>query len=332
MADPRTANAGAMHGSSSEGPINKQQHRAPFASASPLSGDYDEVFTGHERGTPIRLMATMTGLVTARRDEPLTTALARAHPDGFDFLPVTAGQHGPIVGLLRTTDTAADYAANVGDAMDPLSGANLIGADAPLLRFVCDADTIPCRLVLDGASISGIVTLSDLQRLPVRTAVFGLFIHLEMFLTQTLRDLRVGGIDPISSLPLGKRGRARKRWEGAQSQGMQRDQLGVLMFSEKRILAVDHAAFANVRDRLEQDLAFVEQHLRNPTAHGNEFALTRASARDAADAARRLREWTVWFRDWRRIGIDAAAPPAPYLTDRTTAWRAETNDSLRRCQ
>ena len=95
----------------------------------------------------------------------------------------------------------------------------------------------------------------------MRTAVFGLFIHLEMFLTQTLRDLLVGGTDPISSLPEGMRGRATKRWQNVQSQGMQRDQLGVLMFAEKRTLAVGHTAFATVRDRLEQDFSFIEQRL-----------------------------------------------------------------------
>ena len=42
-------------------------------------------------------------------------------------------------------------------------------------------------LVLDRSEIRGLVTLSDLQRLPVRTALFGLFIHLELALTEVLR-------------------------------------------------------------------------------------------------------------------------------------------------
>jgi hypothetical protein len=43
------------------------------------------------------------------------------------------------------------------------------------------------------------VTLSDLQRLPVRTFLFGLFIHLELLLTQELKR-RVGPNGAIRSV------------------------------------------------------------------------------------------------------------------------------------
>ncbi len=56
--------------------------------------------------------------------------------------------------------------------MEPLSDANLISADAGILTFVMSADQAHCRLVVDGDRIDAIVTLSDLQKLSVRPAVF----------------------------------------------------------------------------------------------------------------------------------------------------------------
>jgi hypothetical protein len=264
-------------------------------------------------------MATMASLVTAEASEPVADALRRAQPFGFDYLPVTTQQGGAIVGLLEVVRAArADHGAPVSALMDPLSASNLIGADAPLLSFVCAAHQHPCRLVLDGTAISGIVTLSDLPRLPVRTAIFGLFIHLEMFLTQMLRDLRVGGDDPIAALREGSRGRARKRWERRERQRTQRDQFDVMLFAEKRALAVDHGALETVRDRLELDLKLIEE-LRNPIAHGNDFAVTREEARRTAATVWLLREWTIWFRDWRGRGLTSPPPPPPSRPEALTA-------------
>lgn len=231
--------------------------------------------------------------------------LERAEPRGFDFLPVRDRQSGSIIGLLHTQSIKA-LGLSVGEAMEPLSGAILIGADAPLLHFVCEADRTPCRLVLDDASISGIVTLSDIQRLPVRTALFSLFIHLEMMLTRTLRELDPH-LDPIERLPEKARKRALRWWNRASNDRIQRDQWSVLEFADKRDLAVAHPAFAEAKDRLYADFTFIQVNLRNPIAHANEWALTREEACNVAVAARLLRDWTIWFREWRR-GQGPAVP------------------------
>ena len=62
----------------------------------------------------------------------------------------------------------------VSDVMRPLSEGNLLGADASILTFIRYADHQKCRLIVSGHEISGLVCLSDLQRLPVRAALFGL--------------------------------------------------------------------------------------------------------------------------------------------------------------
>ena len=41
-----------------------------------------------------------------------------------------------------------------------------------LLDFVRTADEHSCRLVVDGGRVTGLVSLSDIQKLPVRAALF----------------------------------------------------------------------------------------------------------------------------------------------------------------
>src|SRR5690606_17559730 len=60
-------------------------------------------------------------------------------------------------------------------------------ADEPLTTYIHLAPESPYRLVVDGAEINGIITRSDLQKLPVRLYVFTHVTHLET----VMRDLIV---------------------------------------------------------------------------------------------------------------------------------------------
>jgi hypothetical protein len=73
--------------------------------------------------------------------------------------------------------TASVSEEPVSARMSRLSDENLIGADASILTFVRNADRQKCRLVLSGLEISGLVSLSDLQRLPVWAACLGFMLQ-----------------------------------------------------------------------------------------------------------------------------------------------------------
>lgn len=95
-----------------------------------------------------------------------------------------------MIGLFCRGASRSSGPATVRQVMQPLDGAaNLISADAPLIDPVVTAATCPCRLVPDGTEIRGLVTRSDFQRLPVRSILFGLFIHLEFLLTHVLKSV-----------------------------------------------------------------------------------------------------------------------------------------------
>ena len=66
-----------------------------------------------------------------------------------------------------------------GEGERPLSESTLMSADAPLLDFLCTADTHLFRLLVSGDRIVGLVTPSDMQRLPVYPVLFGLVVGVE---------------------------------------------------------------------------------------------------------------------------------------------------------
>ena len=89
--------------------------------------------------------------------------------------------------------------------MRPLSEENLLGADASILAFVRDADHQKCRLIVSGHEISGLVSLSDLQRLPVCAALFGLITYLEIAMTGVIRQEFTGTDGWLNRIAEGRR-------------------------------------------------------------------------------------------------------------------------------
>lgn len=158
-----------------------------------LDADADALLGSVEQGLSVLLIATPRDrLVTCDVAEDLRTVVTRNEVQRFDFLPVVrAGDGGPqICGLVQMTpflDGRLEPERSVRDRMEPLSEENLIGADAGILTFVRDADVRPCRLIVAGTEIVGLVSLSDLQRLPVRPVLFMLITHLELLMAEVIR-------------------------------------------------------------------------------------------------------------------------------------------------
>lgn len=73
--------------------------------------------------------------------------------------------------------------------MLPLSDRMLVAANMPMLDFIPLLGENPFWLVVFGSRIDGIVTRSDLLKLPVRICVFTLVTHLELVMMNRIRTL-----------------------------------------------------------------------------------------------------------------------------------------------
>jgi len=70
----------------------------------------------------------------------------------------------------------------------PLDDSVLVAADNPLSQFIRTIHQQPYRLVVDGTAIRGIVTWSDLLKLPVTVLAFSLVAQLELAMNSRIKE------------------------------------------------------------------------------------------------------------------------------------------------
>ena len=239
-----------------------------FLIASPRDGDKDHL-----------------GVRVCRPDDSLTQVTGDNTKPAFDYLPVEEVSRGDIVGLLDANNFAnaakGDERALVRDHMCPLSEADLIGADATIFDFICRARPKPL-LVVAGGRIQGLVAWSDLQKLPVRAAVFALVTGFELTMYEAIKAVFPSG-DGWQGLLGGKRLRKAKDMYAKRS-GNNSD-VELLLCTEfcdkrtilKKLLCFDPqakktGAMPMSNRQFESDMKRIEK-LRNRVAHASTYAM-----------------------------------------------------------
>ena len=164
-----------------------------------------EVFEALHSGLKVELIATpRDNLSTCRPNEQLLAVLRR-NLELYDFIPVVTDDTGGnehIIGLFH----AANYIDHkdsddlIQDNFDFLSEEFIIGADASILDFIKDADAKPCRLVVSGGHFIGLVSLADLQQLPVRAVLFALITGLEITMMEAIERTYKNELDWMNAL------------------------------------------------------------------------------------------------------------------------------------
>jgi hypothetical protein len=131
----------------------------------------------------VRLIGTFApDLVWAPDEADAAAWLAENNPD-FDQFPVRQGD--ATVGILLRE--SGHTGKTVYDAMQPLREGLIVSADMPIADLIPQLRESHYRLILGGGRIDGLVTQSDLLKLPVRMLLFGLISHLELCLCALVR-------------------------------------------------------------------------------------------------------------------------------------------------
>lgn len=240
-----------------------------------------------EFGVSVSAIATFN-LKTCGIDDDVTEILS--HPDFqcFDAIPVS--QQGQIAGLLhRAQSKHAQHPmippALVKDCMEFLNESMLISAEASLLSYLAAADTSPCCLVLQGRKITGIVTISDLQKLPVRPVLFTLVTTVELLLAQWLRCHCSSDQDWINLLTEQRRQKIEAQWNKLQQGNLAIDRITAAEFCDKRDACLKLGAFPQPTKPVKSQLERIEQ-LRNSVAHAGNYAINLENAQKVAQTVR----------------------------------------------
>jgi hypothetical protein len=167
-----------------------------------------------------------------------------------------------------------------------LSEENLIGADASILDFVLDADQRPCRLVISGAKIVGLVSLSDLQKLPVRAALFAMITGFEMTMAAFIRQRHPDDDDWLKYLAETRQRKLQVELTKAKADDNYVDMLLFTEFCDKREI-VKLQFPEDRRETLGKVLLDIEK-LRDRVAHANEYASSPNQAKTLCEVVREL--------------------------------------------
>lgn len=130
------------------------------------------------------IMTPREDFVCCAADEPAQGVMKRV-PEVFDAVPVVGSNDptdtsAPILGLLhRDRIPFRNRTISAADCADTTALAQAHSSDRNLLAYIHGLSGHPVEFVSTGSEIVGLVTPYDLERLPVRTALFVQIIDVE---------------------------------------------------------------------------------------------------------------------------------------------------------
>lgn len=246
-----------------------------------------DTFETLHRGLTVGLISTpRDDLKTCSLDDSIADVVMHA-TENYDYLPVTAEEGGRIVGLFHAVDFADKSEGRVREHCRPQSEEHLIGADASILDFIGQADCRPCRLVVSGTGIVGLVTLSDLQKLPVRAALFALVTGLEISMSEAIKRSFRTPREWLPFLSQGRQQRIQQEIHRSEDGDGFVDDLLFTQFCDKAKILTKLPCFSSAKRELRVRLKEIED-LRDKLAHANDYAATPAAARRVCTIVRDL--------------------------------------------
>ena len=257
----------------------------------------DDVLALFQAELPIRLIATSRSEFATCDISEMLGPFVESRNDDFDFYPVTDA--GRIVGILEAsslTPTERVGGFRIADKMKRLSEDNLIGHDASILDFIRQMEERPCCLVIRGSEITGIVTTSDVQRLPVRAVLFAMVTRLEMAMTQVIRDKRLSDEDLLSRLSPERKKKLLDEIKQTRRDDRFVDLLLFMQFSDKQTIIKKLSLLPPKvpKTKFDRQLNRIRE-LRDALAHANEFASTRQSAEVLCRTVLIIDQWLEYF-------------------------------------
>ena len=198
----------------------------------------------------------------------------------FDYLPVEDAD-GHLIGLLSNRGNSDarlhDDDSRVIEHMDPLSEADLIGAGTPLVALIGRIREKPF-LVVSAQEITGMVAWSDLQKLPVRAALFALVTGFELTMYETIKRHFGKREDWTERLDEGRLRMAEDKYREQCNRGSDVDLLLCTQFCDKRNILIESFDiksfnFGIGKNKLKRKFKAIEW-VRNNLAHASNYAMS----------------------------------------------------------
>jgi hypothetical protein len=225
----------------------------------PLDTPAADFLTALRTSMPVSLVATPRASLQCRPRAAGRAAERDPELADFDQVPLTG--HGERIEAVFVR----------GEGVAELHEGLFMAADAPLLSFLETADLQRFRFLVEDGQVSGLVTISDLQRLPVYSVLFGLVVATEMLLMDWIRKACREDPDAwLKHLHEKQRGTIESYWKRAQEKNLTLDRLSCASLGHELTAACGLGLFTSAGER-HQQLKGIEQ-LRNLVCHAMELA------------------------------------------------------------
>jgi hypothetical protein len=225
----------------------------------------EDIFNGAmqalEAGFRVLHIATFDLRICAASDD---TEQTLNNPELADFDHIPVQQDSKIVGVLDRQRVAGT--GPVERNMRQIDPSCLVSAQAPLRSFIPYVAQSHYWLVVGVAGIKGIVTRSDLLKLPVRLHAFTMVTHLETVMAGVIRTLRVSD-DWLAILSDHRRRKIKEKRLRLQAKRLDPPLLELTDFCDKRVAV---ATLLNLGRDFTEPLQGIEE-LRNSVAHAATF-------------------------------------------------------------
>jgi hypothetical protein len=247
-----------------------------------LHENLEVALTATEASFHVHLIATFApDLVAAPADADAAAWLSTNHPN-FDQFPVR--QASATIGvLMRQGNTSGKL---VRERMQPLSEDLIVSADMPIANLIPLLRGNHFRLVLRGNQLDGLVTQSDLLKLPVRMLLFGLITHLELCL-RALIQRRKPWPDWLMTLDQKRRKEIEKEQKKLTQARFEPNPLEFTNFSDAVRVLCDEPDLAG---NFSKEMGEVKK-LRNDIAHAKTFVNSPADVADFVARFECVRTW-----------------------------------------
>ena len=244
-----------------------------------------------QRGLTVKsIMTPRTLWMDCRRDDNMRELMSR-NAARYSFLPVL-DEEDRILGLYRAEEWFDRKPPDqpIGTEFVPFSETLVVGADATIIEFLTSAHEQPTKLVVSGHRVAGLVSLSDLQQLPVRAALFTLVTSLEIVMADWIEaqwpDEPESWLDLLSQ---GRREKVREKMEDFKNSDSFVNEVLCTEFADKCTIIRLQAPLPAGRRRMQREFSAIRK-LRDRLAHASHFAQSPQEALKVCCVTRRILE------------------------------------------
>ncbi|MEB8388514.1 hypothetical protein OO012_14905 [Rhodobacteraceae bacterium KMM 6894] len=235
------------------------------------------------------MMAPREAFVTCTREETAAQIKAR-NPNQFSFFPVV-DDNACVIGLYHAERWFQGVAPDtpISDDFTPLSEDIVIGANASIFDFVMQADAYPTNLVVSGNQIAGLISLSDLQKLPVRASLFALTTSLEMAMALAIERHWEKPEDWMELLSESRRVKLSEAIEEAKKRDGFVSEIAFTQLSDKADIVRKGRFLTQSNAKLKERFKGIRD-LRDAVAHANLYAADPVAAKNVCKVVRSIYE------------------------------------------